>query len=393
MDFCPSEPKCDMGDPGCEGTMPVVPFDPQPRKIVAGQAAGDNLGTAVATSGEKVAVGAYGVSQSKGQVTIYEFKNTEWAFSVDIPNPAKMIGNFGSSVSITNELLAVGAPNSNGARGSAYIFRFDGTAWQSETSFVNSGGAIDDRQGWSIALSGSSVVVGKDGSTGYQGSAVVFAKQSGAGWPGVPAITAPRATANDRFGATSAIYSDTLLIGAPGKDGTSNNQGAAYIFVKSGTNWILQQKLVPDGGSTANEYFGYAVALQGDLAVIGATGFKTDKGGVYLFSRTGSQWQQQGILEVTSPVSPDNLGTSVSISGNSIIAGAAGRSGGRGSAFIFTLVSGKWMQQSELFPSDGIAGDHFGSSVSISGNTAVVGAPDKNSAKGAFYIYNRPAAQ
>lgn len=116
----------------------------------------------------------------------------------------------------------------------------------------------------------------------------------------------------DFFGGAVAISGDTILIGAQGQN---QNAGAAYVYVRSGTTWSQQAKLTASKGA-ANDLFGKAVALSGDMAIIGAPGDNKKTGAVYVFTRSGSTWSQQTKLTVNKGKTNDALGSAVAISSN-----------------------------------------------------------------------------
>lgn len=385
---------CEQSDPSCQPMTTILPFNTQPAQILGGSAANDHMGAAVSVSNGWLAVGAYGVGMNTGLVKIYKSSASTWNFFSDILSPLVPFGTFGISVSISDEFLAIGAPTYNMAQGGACVYRFDGTQWTLDTTFDNSGGAANDRVGYAVGVSRSSIVLGADGTNRFRGLATVYARQAGAGWPAQqPALAAIAPTDNDRFGFATAISGDTVLVGAPGGAGAFNTEGSAYVFVRSGTTWTVTSEPAPSSGAEPTEHFGTAVALQGDLAVIGAVGFNGGRGAVYLLSVSGGQSIQPERLAISNAAAMDSLGTAVSISGDTILAGAPNRAAARGSVYVFVRSGGVWSQQSELVPPDGEPGDGFGSSVAMVGNTAFIGAPGKSEARGALYIYNRPSAQ
>jgi hypothetical protein len=164
------------------------------------------------------------------------------------------------------------------------------------------------------------------------------------------------------------------------------DQGARYPLVVDPT-WSQQQELAASDGA-ASDYFGASVSVSGDTAVIGAS-YKTFnmqflQGAAYLFVRSGGVWSQQQELTASDGKGGDQFGYSVSVSGNTVVIGAFGRNSAHGAAYVFVRAGGVWSQQQELTASDGAAGDEFGLSVSVSGNTVVIGAPYKTF-NGQFY--------
>jgi len=195
-------------------------------------------------------------------------------------------------------------------------------------------------------------------------------------------LTAADGAAGDWFGSSVALAGDTALVGAPGRDaGGKKEAGAAYVFVRSGGAWTLQQKLSAGDGA-AGDWFGSSVALAGDTALVGslyhATAGKADAGAAYVFTRSGDAWTQQQKLGAGDGAAADWFGSSVALAGDTALVGAPGRdAAGRfwaGAAYVFTRSAGAWTQQAEL-AADALAEyDWFGSSVALSRDTALVGA-------------------
>ncbi len=206
-------------------------------------------------------------------------------------------------------------------------------------------------------------------------------------------LLASDAAEGDHFGVSVAVSGDTAVVGASSDDqaGELYDTGSAYIFTRTGTVWTQQAKLI---ASDAAEYdqFGFSVALSGDTAVVGAYrddhGGGTNAGSVYVFVRTGTVWTQQAKLTASDAAAQDSFGYSVAMSGNTAVVGAfadddAGSASG--SAYVFVRSGTTWTQQAKLTASDAAANDQFGISVSVSGDTAVVGAPGA----GPAYVFVR----
>jgi hypothetical protein len=216
-------------------------------------------------------------------------------------------------------------------------------------------------------------------------------------------LTASDGAATDEFGSSVSLSSDgnTALVGAPDKHfGSNYNQGAAYVFTRSGSTWSEQQKLTVSDGA-ANDLFGCSVSLSGDgnTALVGASG-KTvgsndTQGAAYVFTRSGSTWSQQQELTASDGAAYDFSGNSVSLSGdgNTALVGAYGKTVGsndtQGAAYVFTRSGSTWSQQQELTASDGTASEYFGGSVSLSsdGNTPLVGNIVEYIGQDAAYVF------
>jgi len=240
---------------------------------------------------------------------------------------------FGNSVSISDEYAIVGAlykdVNGNNNQGRVYIFKRVGTNWSQEAAITASDGAANDFFGCSVSIFSDYVLIGargKDvGINENQGKAYLF-KRSGTSWSQESIITASDGAADDVFGHSVSISGDYVVVGAFLKDvGTNIDQGKAYIFKRTGTLWNQEAILISSDGSPFDE-FGYSVSISGDYATVGArdkdVGDNINQGKAYIFKRTGSNWTEQVELVGSGASEYDLFGFSVSISGIHIIVGA-----------------------------------------------------------------------
>lgn len=187
-------------------------------------------------------------------------------------------------------------------------------------------------------------------------------------------VTARDGRPGGHFGRAVDIAGDYAIIGsAPAPD--SMNGGAAYLFKRMGTTWQEVVRLTSGAtGDGANE-FGSCVSLAGDYAIVGAPGEGT--GAAFIFKREGG-WRRQATLQIAEAAHPIRFGAAVSIEGDHAIVGAERdtvKGDTTGAAYIFRQVAGEWIQQARLVASDGQNNDLFGHAVDMSGDYAVVGAP------------------
>jgi FG-GAP repeat/Putative Ig domain len=190
---------------------------------------------------------------------------------------------------------------------------------------------------------------------------------------------------NDAFGLSVAISGNTAVAGAPGDD---DKKGAAFVFTRSGTTWTLQQKLLGDGD--VNDGFGVSVAIDGDTLVAGAPGDDSAKGAAFVFTRSGTTWTLQQKLMAEDGVAGDTFGVSVAIEGDTLVAGAPRDDVGKGAAYVFARSGTSWTQLQKLTAFDGESNDDFGASVAIDGDTLVAGAPSDsgpNFNQGSAYVF------
>lgn len=313
-----------------------------------------------------------------------------------------------------------------------------------------------DGFGMAVAVSGDTMVVGagyeSSGGTGVgadpndnsalsAGAAYIYVRQGGT-WVQQAYLKPSNSGAGDWFGFSVAISGDIVVIGAPYEDSNAttingnggNNSlldsGAAYVFVRNGSNWT-QQAYLKASNVGGQDYFGSRVAVSGNTVVVGAPSEDSyfqpsdnqspESGAAYIFVRDGDTWSQQAILKSPTMVTsrPYYFGSTVAISGDTVIisspqdpSSATGVNGnnydirapGSGAAFVFVRNGTQWSREAYLKASNTDINDSFGSSVAISGDTAVVGSfveassargidgiQSDNSAResGAAYIFER----
>jgi hypothetical protein len=269
--------------------------------------------------------------------------------------------------------------------------------WTEKQKFLASDAAAGDYFGGSVSLDGDTALIGAawDDDNGISsGSAYVFTR-TGTNWTQQAKLLASDGVTGDYFGVSVSLSGDTALIGADGDDDNGASSGSAYVFTRTGTTWTQQQKLTASDG-VAEDRFAGSVSLAGDTALIGA--YRDDDNGVdsgsaYVFTRTGTTWTQQQKLTASDGVAEDRFAGSVSLAGDTALIGAYrddDKGVDSGSAYVFTRTGTTWTQQQKLTASDGVAEDYFGFSVSLAGDTALIGAPlAGNNGVGSAYVFTR----
>ena len=285
---------------------------------------------------------------------------------------------------------------------------------------IDDDGLQDDNFGYSVAVDGDTAVIGvyhdnlpDTGANSFEnaGSAYVFVRQANSGgWRKVAHLTASDGAASDEFGISVAVDEDTIVVGTHGDDIDSNGTdetdvGSAYVFVKPDTGWAdgtETAKLTASDGAASDE-FGISVAVDGYTILVGAHQDDhngTDAGAAYLFTRPYTGWADSHETTKLIPAdgaAGDEFGISVAVDGDTAVIGANKDDDNgvdSGSAYVFTKVSGVWSQHAKLTASDGAANDEFGISVAVDGDTAVIGAnkdDDNGNASGSAYVFTRPA--
>jgi len=379
------------------------------RLMAVNAAVDDHFGNSVALSGEKALIGAY-LYGSDDRGAVYDFRRgaTGWAQASRFfaPNPTAG-AHFGVSLALDADTAVVGASLGLFQPGvdqrSAYVFARLGD-WEPVRQFGPELGAADDRFGYAVALDGDTVLVGAyrdDAAANDQGAAYAFVLRDGR-HAERQKLTAQDGATNDRFGSAVALDGDTLVVGAYGDTiGANAEQGSVYVFTRSGAPqpvWTLQQKITANDGA-AGDSFGYSVALDGAMLVVGAyrdaIGGNANQGSAYIFTRNGTAWaQQQKLTAVAIDGLPnDKFGGSVALGGGAVVVGAPGVDTSRGSVYVFTFNGAVWTQQAKLSANDRAAGDEFGYTVALDGDTLVVGAfrdsIGANFQQGSAYVFTR----
>jgi len=364
-------------------------------------AAGDWFGTSVATSGDKIVVGADYNDISAGSAYVFARPGSGWA---NMTQTAKLIAadgtqndGFGTSVAISGDTVVIGAYHDD----SAYVFVKPSSGWANMTQTAKltaSDGGESEGFGYSVAISGDTVVVGAysdDDKGAGSGSAYVFVKPS-SGWANMTQtakLTASDGAVYDFFGFSVAISGDTVVAGARG------NANSAYVFVKPGSGWanMTQTAKLTSSDGAAGDLFGFSVTISGDTIVAGAPDDNYDHGSAYVFAKPSSGWgnmTQTAILTTPGGGAECNeFGRSVAISGGTVVVGAWSSYTYSGAAYVFVKPSSGWanMTQTAILTAGDWAKHSFGKSVAISGDTIVAGAPFGDDDFGSAYVFKPPS--
>jgi len=419
-----------VDDRGAAYPLRIDPFIQRAEMTASDGAAGDELGWSVAVSGDTIVVGAQvhkvGPNYGQGAVYVFTMPASGWASATQTAELTAGDGRGGSrlgfSVAVSGDTIVAGAPWHNGrlhAQGAVYVFARPRSGWANATQTAEltaSDAAIEDELGWSVGISGDTIVSGplghEVGANVGQGAVYVFTKPA-AGWANATQtaeLTASGGAAGDGLGFSVAIAGDTVVAGARGTEvGSNARRGAAYVFTMPASGWANETRateLTASDGAAGDE-LGFAVAISGTTIAVGApnrtVGSNMQQGAAYVFTMPASGWArsltQSAELTASDGTAEGGLGSSVAVSGDTIVAGAPGRTiVWPGAAYVFTMPVSGWAgsltQSAELTPSDSALPDHFGRSVAISGNTALAGAPghnvSSNAGAGVAYVFVAP---
>lgn len=311
---------------------------------------------------------------------------------------ARAQDQFGLSVALNGNTALIGAPfadNGGTDAGAAYVFVQNGTGWTQQARLVAIDAAADDVFGTVVALDGNTALIGAPFKGQAAGAVYVF-QRSGTTWSQQAKLTAAD-LADGQFGSAVALSGDTALIGAPFDSEAGFLSGAAYVFERSGTTWSQQAKLLASDAAPVDT-FGLAVALEGNLALVGAP-FDNDVGAMYVFERSGASWSQQDKLVAGDADVNAQFGNAVALNkGTALIGAAYDNENGlqSGAAYVFVQAGKGWSQQAKLTVNDADAFDQFGFSVALRDNTALVGKPFSDGDlidAGAAYTFERSGTE
>lgn len=354
--------------------------------------ASDFFGQALAASGSAAVVGAHGDDDNgadSGSAYIFDVNSGNQIHKLSASDAAAG-DEFGYSVSLSGTTALVGAymnDDAGGDSGSAYVF--DSATGSQTHKLTASDAAASDYFGISVAVSGTSAVIGArndDDAGANSGAVYVFDTATGAQ---VQKLTATDGAARDFFGRAVAVDGSTAVVGAYGDDDNGSLSGSAYVF-DTATGAQLQKLTASDGFD--NDRFGSAVAVTGNVALVGAyldDDHGLSSGSVYLFdTTTGAQISK---LTASDGEAFDYFGRSIAVAGDLAIIGADGDDDNgtdSGSAYIFEISTGR--QLAKILASDGLDGDAFGQAVALSEDFALAGAGFADGARpdsGAAYLY------
>ena len=265
------------------------------------------------------------------------------------------------------------------------------TNYEKETRLMAYDYAAGDWYGYSVSISGNLAIIGapdNDDTFNESGSAYI-ARFDDSGWIQEAKLTMDYIGADHRFGEAVAISGTYAIVGAPSYFDNYGINSSIHFYHYENGNWIEKQRISPE---TTEDGFGRAVDIDGDRAVVTAP-WDSDSGAVYIYRFDGNNWMEEQKLIANDAASGAYFGGSVSINGNTVIVGDPyndGNGSNAGAAYIFVFDGSNWIQSQKLMASDGAADDYFGNSVAVDNNFAVIGAnedDDNDTASGSAYVF------
>ena len=371
------------------------------------RAANDEFGYAVAIDGDTAVVGMPGEDNpdNSGAAFVYTRDSSgTWSQVAELrasdPNAQDRIG---LSVAVhedtsNGDTIVVGAPHGSSSKGAVYVFTEPSGGWASTSTAAKltaSDHADDDEFGISVAVDGDTVAVGAHNNN----AAYVFTRPA-TGWVNDTETLKLSGSGSSSFGRSVAIDGDTIVVGAIGQD---DDRGSAFVFIKPATGWAnspgTEVANLTAYSRSKDDRFGRSVAIDGDTTVVGAYGNDSNRGSAHVFTKPDTGWAnspgtETAKLTASDRTDGDQFGFSVAVDGDTIVIGAdaLNETNRSGSAYVFTKPAAGWADSTEAAKLTGSGtgnGDRFGLSVSVDGLTAMVGSNGQGSnSQGAAYLYD-----
>ena len=359
----------------------------------------------IGSSKDSILSGESAYYTESGSAYIYQWNKNKWEYKQKlVPDNLKPHMKFGISVAIENNYIAVGAyeynNNINGVEipnsGAVFIFKYNGEEWVQDSMLVADDAVENGDFGFSVSISGNYLIAGCNMKKPF-GAAYIFKNNQGV-WTQQYMITSGNDGTWIRFGYSVSIDGDYACVGARSDSYTRSDlanpvrSGSAFIFKREDESWVKQKRLIDKTAGT-NDLFGSSVSISGNTVLVGAHGndlFGRSSGLAYYSIRNETGWSDPvRITAGEGHLADFGFGSSVSVSGNILIVGATGASGKEeksGLVYVYGLIGEKIIKINTLSAKDCLAYDLFGSSVGQHGKHIIVGDKFKDS-HGAAYIF------
>jgi hypothetical protein len=367
------------------------------------------FGYSVSLSNDRAIIGAHGndnFGNDNGAAYIFDFNNNKWTQTqkLVVSSDTNEV-DFGFSVKIDGDKALVGAYKSNinnNNTGSVYFYKFIDGIWVLTQRLLPNDTSSGQQFGYAISTFNNRALITAllDDENGINSGSVYEFDLSFNTWNQNSKITSNTniGAAYDTFGSSVSLSGNKALIGSPFDDDNGHNSGAAYLFELINGEWVLIQKIFASNGKEY-DFFGYSVSLSGNMALIGSPQISTElsngNGQAYVFERINNKWVESQVLSANDGTTGDNFGFAVSLDLNKALIGAnedkIGSSRKKGSAYFFDYTqSTGWIETQKIIVENDNGSNLFGSSVLISGDKAIIGAPKKtqndSNIDGAVYV-------
>jgi FG-GAP repeat len=399
-----------VDDRGARYPITVDPFLERATLRSSTGATADELGTSVAGTGDTIVVGAVGEAGQRGAAYVFVKPSAGWAGALTetakLTTSDGVVGDsFGAAVAASGTTIAVAAPSDDGSRGSVYVFAKPLAGWsgslQESAKLTASSRPAGALLGYALGLDDDTVAAGAPGENG--GAAYVFVRPSG-GWSGAltqnARLTASSNGAGLALGSSIAVSGGTVAAGAPG---ASSSRGAVYVYSRPATGWAggqTETAVLAATGAVAGDQLGLSVSATNDLIVAGAPFTNTAHGAAYVFVRPAAGWSgpltDSALLRASAAFDSEELGTSVSASGDAVAVGSWGDDAFAGAVYVFSKPAAGWAgtltESQRLTVADAAAGDSLGGSVGFDADTIVAGASADDTDRGSARVFTAAAA-
>jgi len=386
------------------------PIPPEENKIIPLDCKrSDNFGRSVAIYGSYAAGGAKGDDnngENSGAVYMMHFNGRNWVKEMKIePEDGKLNDYFGCAVAIFKEYAIFGSYGNDekGSKaGAAYIYRLTKSGWVEHQKLFARDIVANDYFAYAVDINDTFAIIGAYGDDdrgSMSGSAYIFGRQANNQWEEQQKLVDSKGDRNDQFGYAVGISEEHAIVGAYRDDEKGDSAGSAIIYNRNQDTWYEQTRLNAFDGD-ANDYFGYAVSISGDYAVVGAyrcDDNRSNVGCVYVYKHEKGTWNHQAKIIPEDGASNDYFGFSLELKGTRLIVGAYGdddKGSSSGSAYLYSLEQDQWVMQKKYVATDGESYDYFGYDVGISDEGIIMGAygnDAKGTMAGAVYIYGQSA--
>ena len=368
-------------------------------ELLAGDGSDDHyFGNALAIDGQTAVVGATGWNNNgnahQGAVYVFTGEAAGWTERAQIlAADGAPQQTFGAAVDVDGDTLAVGmtgklrpVPNFAVNVGAVYVYTGAGATWTEQAVLMPADLVAMNYLGADVALDGDTLLAGAYTSSGAANESAYVFRRAGTTWTQETKLTAPGEAADREFGWAVALHGDVALVGAPGENCCNPSDmtpGVVYVFTRAGNVWSAAGSFAPDDSENGDN-FGCAIDFDGQTAVVAACeaySMTPVPGKAYVFVRDGANWVQQ--IKLTPDVAGLNFDIDdVALYGSRLVLGASDApvviGNWPGAAFVYERAADAWTHTQTLYGRNAQDGDEFGWQVALSADTLMVGAPSKN---------------
>ncbi|HYF38078.1 MAG TPA: choice-of-anchor B family protein, partial [Gemmatimonadales bacterium] len=298
---------------------------------------------------------------------------------------------FGASIAVEGNIMVVGAPGTSERRGAVYVFDRDGSGrWTERARLTSTKAEAGDQLGRAVALRGGLLLAGSPGHAKNQGRVVVFQRTGAAAWTERGTLVGSPANAPEFFGSALALDGNRAFIGAPGQMfGDSGGPGRVVVFRATGDGWLKEAALTAGSGNRVRGLGASLLVLSGELYAA-APAADSAAGAVYRFRSSGSgRWEEIGRLASSNPEHPAFFGWALAAEGPELLVGAPFSGQGNGAIHVFRREGSDWKEQQSITTVGVGMSTQLGSALAVSRGVAVAGAPQAEFFEGSGFIYQK----